>query len=302
MDRRYWSRKIEGLDPDSDYHRIYQILVAHEFPWDFNQALSFALFRTFAVPSIGRLLYQTGEFTERTQKRYDDTGLILDGILEHGIKSTPGRAAVRRLNQMHGSYEISNDDMRYVLATFIVVPVRWLDDFGWRPLTSAERTASTNYYRELGRHMNIKDIPATYDEFAKFMDTYEERNFGYDAGARSVSDATLDLMATFPPNRHAPKALVRRLAMTLMDTPLLEAFNYGSPSRLERAIGRGALRMRGRVIRHMRPRMEPLFAREMANIRSYPGEYEIAQLGTFPRGGCPVMHTNGAASARGHKS
>ncbi len=177
MDRRYWSRKIEGLDPDRDYHRIYQILVAHEFPWDFNQSLSFALFRTFAVPSIGRLLYQTGEFTERTQKRYDDTGLILDGILEHGIKSTPGRAAVRRLNQMHGSYDISNDDMRYVLATFIVVPVRWLDDFGWRTLTAAERTANTNYYRELGRHMNIKDIPATYDEFASFMDTYERKKF-----------------------------------------------------------------------------------------------------------------------------
>ncbi len=91
--------------------------------------------------------------------------------------------------------------------------------------------------------------------------------------------------------------------MALMDNPLLEAFHYRSPSRLERAIGRGALRMRGRIIRHMRPRMEPLFAREMANIRSYPDEYEIAQLGTFPRGGgCPVMHTSGAASAHGHKS
>jgi len=301
MDRRYWSREIERLDPDRDYHRIYQILVAHEFPWDFNQSLSFALFRTFAVPSIGRILYQTGEFTERTQKRYDDTGLILDGILEHGIKSAPGRAAVRRINQMHGSYDISNDDMRYVLATFVVVPARWLEDFGWRALTAAERTANTNYYRELGRNMNIKDIPATYDEFASFMDTYEYRNFGYDPGARSVSDATLDLMATFPPHRRAPKALVRRFAMTLMDNPLLEAFHYRSPSRLERATGRGALRLRGRVIRHMPPRMEPLFAREMANIRSYPGEYEIAQLGTFPRGGCPVVHTNGAASAHGYK-
>ena len=28
----------------------------HEFPWDMNEALSFALFRTYAVPSIGGLL------------------------------------------------------------------------------------------------------------------------------------------------------------------------------------------------------------------------------------------------------
>ena len=36
-----------------------------EFPWDMNQALSFALFRTYAVPSIGDLLARTGEFTAR---------------------------------------------------------------------------------------------------------------------------------------------------------------------------------------------------------------------------------------------
>ena len=49
-----------------------------------NQSLSFALFRTYAVPSIGALLARTGEFTERAQKRHDDTVLILDAVLEHG--------------------------------------------------------------------------------------------------------------------------------------------------------------------------------------------------------------------------
>ena len=47
-------------------------------PWGITQALSFALFRTYAVPSIGELLYATGQFTEQTQKRYDDTVLLLD--------------------------------------------------------------------------------------------------------------------------------------------------------------------------------------------------------------------------------
>ena len=66
------------------------------------------------------------------------------------------------MNQMHGAYAISNEDMRYVLSTFVVIPMRWLDRFGWRRLTETERRASANYYRELGRHMNIKDIPGTH--------------------------------------------------------------------------------------------------------------------------------------------
>ena len=74
------------------------------------------------------------------------------------------------MNQMHGAYTISNDDMRYVLSTFVVVPSRWIERFGWRPLTETERRASANHYRELGRHMNIKDSPRTYQEFDQYLD------------------------------------------------------------------------------------------------------------------------------------
>ena len=159
MDRDYWARHIAGLDAQAEYEQIYQILVSHEFPWDMNQSLSFALYRTYAVPSIGRLLKRTGEFTERTQKRYDDTALILDTVLEHGMASEPGRAAIRRMNQMHGAYPISNNDKLYVLCTFVTMPIRWLDTYGWRPLTDHEKTATASYYRALGQLMGIKDIP-----------------------------------------------------------------------------------------------------------------------------------------------
>jgi len=108
LPRDHWQRRISELDPVGDHARIYAITSRHEFPWDMNQALSFALFRTYAVPSIGVLLQQTGEFTEHTQKRYDDTSLILDHIGEHGVGSEEGRTALRRMNQMHAMYDISN--------------------------------------------------------------------------------------------------------------------------------------------------------------------------------------------------
>ncbi len=83
--------------------------------------MSFALFRTYAVPSIGRLLDRTAQFTGACQTRYDDTVLFLEAPVCHGFDSVEGRTAVRRANQMHAMYDISNDDLRYVPATFVVV-------------------------------------------------------------------------------------------------------------------------------------------------------------------------------------
>ena len=83
-------RPHRAARPGADYAEIYRLMGTREFPWDMNQALSFALFRTYAVPSIGALLARTGELTERTQKRYDDTVLILDAVLEHGMDSERG--------------------------------------------------------------------------------------------------------------------------------------------------------------------------------------------------------------------
>jgi len=139
--------------------------------------LSFALFRTYAVPSIGGLLHRSGEFTARVQKRYDDTVLILDAVLEHGFDHPTGRAAIRRMNQMHGSSPISNDDLRYVLAAFVVVPVRWLRDYGWRQLTEVELRASVAYYQRLGTLMGIQDIPADLAGFERLLDDYETDHF-----------------------------------------------------------------------------------------------------------------------------
>lgn len=289
MKRFDWLRAIHRLDADTDFAEIYRIMVAHEFPWDMTQALSFALFRTYAVPGIGNLLYRTGELTERAQKRYDDTGLLLDAVLEHGFDSETGRAAIRRINQMHRCYPISNEDLRYVLCTFVVVPIRWMDRYGWRRLSETERVASANYYRELGRHMGIRGVPGSHQEFAAVLDDYEAAHFGYDDGARAVADSTLELMTTTPPYDKLPNRAVQLFARALMDGPLLVAFRYPAPPRIARVLAHGGLWLRGRVVRLLPPRTEPLHARHLPQIRSYPDGYDVRRLGTFPPG-CPVPH------------
>jgi hypothetical protein len=275
-------RRIEALDPHRDFREIYRLSATVEFPWDHTQALSLALFRTYAVPSIGGLLARTGAFTEHTQKRHDDTVLILDAVLEHGPDSPEGRTAIRRMNGMHRYWGASQEDLRYVLCTFVVTPIRWLDDFGWRRLTEPERIAAAEYYRDLGRRMGIRDIPATWQQFARAMAAYERARFGFHPGARAVAEATLQLLATFPPFHLLPPAVVRRTSLALLDPPLVDALRLPRPTAAERAMARAGMRARARVVRWLPPRREPLHARQLARVRSYPDGYDVAELGTFP--------------------
>ncbi|QYJ03706.1 DUF2236 domain-containing protein [Nocardioides panacisoli] len=287
--RSLWRRRNEELDPEVDFVEIYRNLTLYEFPWDFNQSLSLALFRTYAVPSIGRLLHETRQFEERCQQRYDDTALLLEAPLVHGFDSEAGRTGVRRVNQMHKMYDISNDDMRYVLSTFVVVPQRWINDFGWRRLTEGELRAMVNYFRTLGQHMAIRDIPETYDEFMHLMDDYEREYFAYDEGGRKVADATLDLLKDFYPR--PARGVLDVFSRALMDEPLLTAFRYDEPGRPARRASAAALRARARVLRHTPSRRKPTYVIDSPRIRSYaPGSFRLADLGTFPATaqGCPV--------------
>ncbi|AIV37808.1 oxygenase MpaB family protein [Streptomyces sp. MPA0124] len=292
MARRYeLLARIRRMDPYENASEIYRLSSAYEFPWDFARALELALYRTYAVPSIGRLLAETAEFTDRPQKRYDDTALLLDAVVEHGFDSEQGRTAIRRINGMHRSYDITNDDMRYVLCTFVVIPKRWIDAYGWRRMSRHETVASAVHYRTLGRYMGIKDIPGSYEEFEACLDAYEKAHFAWDEGGRRVSDATLDLMASWYPRPLAP--LLRAGTLALLDEPLLRAFDYAPPSPVTRAVVRRAVRLRGRVVRLLPPRRAPHHARQNREIKGYPNGYRLAELGTRPVPGvrgCPVRH------------
>ncbi|MFD5915806.1 oxygenase MpaB family protein [Kitasatospora sp. NPDC058201] len=308
MQRYDWLRKIQQMDPETEFTEIYRISSWYEFPWDTVQSLSFALYRTYAVPGIGRLLAETGEFTGRTQKRYDDTTLILEAVLEHGFDSTQGREAIRRMNQMHRRYDISDADFLYVLATFVVIPKRWLDDYGWRRYSPHERRAATNYFRELGRHMGLPGIPETFEEFEQLLDDYERAHFAFDPGGRAVSDSTLGLMASWYPAPLRPS--MRLSSICLLDDPLREAFGYPAPPAALRRAVRTGMWLRGRAVRLLPPRRRPYLARDNRQVRGYPGYpygYRIGDLGTFeegsgPAGGCPFPHAKSpetrAAQAR----
>lgn len=280
LPRAYWQSRIAELDPEVDWAEISAILIEHEFPWDFEQSLALALFRTFAVPEIGELLDRTQEFARRTQKRYDDTTVVLQEVGDFIGGESGDRTGVRRLNQMHVAYRIPQDQMTYVLSTFVVVPPRWIENFGYRPLEACEVSALVRYWQEVGRLMGIREIPEDYAGFAEYFDDYEKARFGYSTGGRRVADATLDLFASWYPRPIRPMA--RRATTAMMDARLRRALRYPDPPAVLGAAVRASLSLRRIALGKMAARRRRRRPAQSPRVRGYPHGWDIARVGTFP--------------------
>lgn len=277
MRRSRRAEQIARLDPVADRTEIIRALLQYEFPWDMIRSLELALFRTFAVPSIGRLLDRTGEFTEHAQKRYDDTMMVLyHAWLGRPDGTAAERAAgVEHLNHIHGHYRISNDDYRYTLSTFVVIPIRWLRRFGWRAPSDVEITAWTNAMCDMGTAMGITDFPTTFDEFAVLMDDYEATHFGFDEANARVAQATLDLMVGWYPRPLRP--MLRSLVPALLEPHVLDAVGFAHPTPAQRRVAESAVRARAAAIRLLpaRPESRPFEAK----VRTYTDEPPLHRLG-----------------------
>jgi hypothetical protein len=71
-----------------------------------------------------------------------------------------------------------------------------------------------------------------------------------------------------------------------MDEPLLHAFHLPHPTAAERAGVRAAMAARAAWLRRQPPRMAPIRARDLPQVRGYPNGFDVTKLGTFhPPGG-----------------
>jgi hypothetical protein len=272
--RRYDNlRRIQALDPEADFDEIASLVARHEFPWDYVQGTSIAFMRDYGVPSISRLLHRTGEFERHGVKRYDDTILIGEESTIDGIDSARGHAAVRRLNKIHGHYDIPNAEFAYVLATTIVGPVRWISEYGWRRLDPRELVAITRLTTRFGELMGIQGLPSTYDGYLQLLLDYERAHFAPDPANTALADASIDIARAVSPLPVRP--LVRRVSVALMDEPLREALALPAQPRWFVSVVRRSLRARAVLLRFAAPRETAYLHRPV----TYPDGHRLADLG-----------------------
>ncbi len=272
--RRYQIlRHIRTLDPERDRDEIAWLVSRHEFPWDYTQGTGIAFLRDYGVPTISALLDRTGEFEHDGIKRYDDTLLVAEESSVEGLDSARGHATLRRLNLIHGHYDIPNDEFQFVLATTIVGPVEWIREYGWRDLDPVELQALANLTTRFGQLMGIRDLPTTYDGYLTLLRDYEAERFELTEANRRVTEATLQIAAKVAPRPLRP--LARRVTIALMDEPLRLALGMPEqPAWFVAAVRRG-LRARARLLRFAPPRRTAYHHRPT----TYPHGYSLRDLG-----------------------
>ncbi|KAI8391790.1 uncharacterized protein BYT42DRAFT_592122 [Radiomyces spectabilis] len=147
---------------------IFTETFRREFPTLAREGLEFALFKTFTVPSVSKLLVATGEFAKDSTRRTEDTELILSEIIDpfariHNtlmdnlevtdddikLQEERSQKAIERLNLIHGAYPISNDDYLFTLALFLAEPSRWINSYEWREMDVREMN---HYEKKLCRY------------------------------------------------------------------------------------------------------------------------------------------------------
>lgn len=280
-DRHATLRYLQTLDPKSDHERIHRISSDREFPWDYGRGLEVAIWRTCCVPVISEVLDGTGEFAHRAQKRYDDTRILLGEMVRGGYDSERGRQALRQINRAHSHFDIANEDMLYVLSTFIFEPVRWIDRWAWRRVSTVEKLAAFYFFVAVGKRMNIRELPTDYDQFERFNREYEQRRFRPAASNHRVGTSLLRLYSSW-----YPRPLDSVVAATLpcrLDAEALRMLGIAQPPAWARTANRLGLRGHALAERLAPKPVARLLTRPTA--RTYPGYpvgYDLSQIGPGP--------------------
>ncbi|HEY8569875.1 oxygenase MpaB family protein [Microbulbifer sp.] len=264
---------IAGLCAHEDHCEIARLIVCDGFLWDFNRALELALFRTFASPSISGLLARTGEFTSNGQKRYDDTSLLMLQLLRFGYDSPEGRSALQRINRTHGYFSIRNEDYLFVLSTFMLDPIDWIQRYGWRRLSENEQVALYVFWRNVGQRMAIQNIPPSLNAMRQFSEQYVRDHFTFSSANRSVSNATLAVVESWLPKPF--RYFVRPVSAVLLDEATRKAVQLDAPGRIYKTAVTLMLRVRANWLALFGRSAEPVWP---DGHRTYPQGYEIAQL------------------------
>lgn len=114
-------------------------------PWIAVLSLSFALFKTYAIPTISLVLNKSGQLSDPNvaARRAEDTAVFIGEFLYGGLDSERGCVALARLNWLHGRYGalITRDDLLYTLSLFVFEPATWARKYEWREMSQLEQEA-----------------------------------------------------------------------------------------------------------------------------------------------------------------
>lgn len=274
--------ELGRLDPAIDWHEIYKRLTLWELPAEARFGFQLAFYRPFAVPRMATVLERTGHFRRDTVRRAYDTGLVIHEIIWGGVDSERGQRMVRLMNVLHDRPDIHAEDMTYVLTALTVVPIRFMDRYGWRRVTAMEREATWRFCDVLGERMGIADRPASYSAAEDWLSHYEATHLAPSPAGAGLTKAVLTTLRNRLPAPARPFAA--QITSALVGDPnVCDALSLPPPNRgVVTALGFGGSARRQMQKLLPGPR-QPSFWPGRPAGSVYPAGYSLDDLG--PKGG-----------------
>lgn len=226
-DRHVRLRRIESLDPETDYREITQL-----FYGDFQSAMFMkgvhGFIFTYAAPRISKVLAGTGELQHRIARRVVDTSLLASAVMQHGFKAPEGRDAARRVNAMHARYDIDPTDFVAVGAEEALGSLDLAERFGWRPVTDREREALRIFYSHQARAFGSpRALPGSVPEMRAFFEHYLDTELRHTPQNERLARALLDWYGGLVPAPFRP--LFRTLLVADLDPRIAASCGLRQP-------------------------------------------------------------------------
>lgn len=228
-------RRINALDPVHDDERITRLTsdVLYGDPFFVHSTFLVTFARQAAVPAIARVLYRSGngDVIVDPRRRNDDTIVFFAEFFRRGYRSEQGRAAIARMEQIHGNFLIDDELKTYTLATVVFEPERLAERFGCSPFSEVEKQGRWNFWKGFAEAMPLTLPADTREGFLAWMEDYEQRACAYTPDAAAIFDALVADWRRWFPDWAGGAKVARESLIALCDDRLRETLRLPQPSR-----------------------------------------------------------------------
>ena len=233
-------RYVETLDPVKDDEEITRLVsnVLFADPYFVHSVFLVTFARQAAVPAIAKVLYRSGngDIATKPRLRNEDTIIFFTEFYRRGYTSEEGRAAIRRMEQIHSNFLIDEELKVYTLATVMLEPDRLANQFGRDPFSPLDREARWNFWKAFARSMPIELPSESRDEFLEWMIDYERRNYAHTPEGEGIFEALVEDWRRWYPRWIPGSAKIARQSLTgLLDDDLRKAMGQQRPPALVQA-------------------------------------------------------------------
>jgi len=222
MQNRAIKKEILNLDPIKDCQRIVYLMVAYEFTNEITNALDIAYLGSGANKYVADILGRS-HYLSNGMKRYDDTRFLILKFLECGWDQKHGADAIDQMNMIHSKYPIKNQQYILALCVFMVAPITWIENFGWRKITEIERIAWYQFWANIGIQMKITDFPNSLDEATSLLDNFHTGDEEISQHSEVLGKATLQIF--FEKTHRYLKPFSDIYYRSFFTKPILRAYN-----------------------------------------------------------------------------